>query len=156
MRTFFEKYTYLAAILPIVSLAIPFVRLQDVTMTEAVGTEDTVSISYSYPSFFDILIKATSGFLKGGLQSAEVVMVLLFYVFIAIVFIQCIAILRKKYKATLVTSVALFTFATVLLLYLVTKTDAVIIIGYYLFLILQILLILFSYKHQIYAKDTAC
>ena len=156
MRTFFEKYSYLGGILSAVSLAIPFVRLQNVTMTEAVGREDTVNISYSYPSFFDILIKATSGFLKGGLQSAEVIMVLLFYVFIAIVIIQSIALLRKKYKATLVTSVVLFSFATVLLLYLVTKTDAVIIIGYYLFLILQISLILFSYKPQIYAKDTAC
>lgn len=154
MRTFLQKHSYLAGILVLISLAIPFVKLQNVSSYAAIGAEDGQIISYAYYSFYEILVNATSGLFKSNLSLPEVIMVLLCYVFIVIVLFQFVASIRKRYKATLNTAIVLIALAVLLLLYIILYSNTVIYIGYYLFLILQILLIVFSYKTLTHATNT--
>jgi len=154
MRTVIQKFSYFAGILVLISLAIPFVKLQNISSYAAIGAEDGQIISYTYHSFYEILFKATSGFFKSSLSLPEIITVMLFYVFIVIALFQFVASIRKRYRAMFRTAIVLFTLALLLLLYIVLYSDTVVFIGYYLFLVLQLLLILFSNKPKIHAENT--
>ena len=74
LRNILEKYYHFAAIVIPVSLVFPWLKVEHIIMTEAIGTENSVSISYTYPSFFNILFEGAADVLKGRLSVIEAVM----------------------------------------------------------------------------------
>jgi len=154
MKTVIRKYSYLFGIIALISLAIPSVKLKNVSSYAAIGAEDGQIISYTYHSFYEILVKATLDFFKNNLSLPEVIMVLLFYLFLGVVLFQFIASLRKKYTTMFRTAIVLFASALLLLLCIVLNSDTVVFIGYYIFLIVEILLVLFSAELKTSTKDT--
>jgi len=154
LKNILEKYFHFTAIIVPVSLVLPWLKVEHIVMTEAIGTENSVSVSYKYPSFFNILFEAAADVFKGRLSVIEAVMAALFCIFLSLLVLQVIAVVQKRYNIIYSSALALFTFALLLLLFIVFNSNTVIYIGYYIFLMLQILLIYISYKSKTHAENT--
>ena len=154
LRNILEKYYHFAAIVISVSLVFPWLKVENIVMNDAIGTENSVNISYTYPSFFNIMFEAAADVLKGRLSVIEAIMAALFCIFFSLLVLQVIAVVQKRYNIIYSSALALFTLSLLLLLFIVFNSNTVIYIGYYLFLMIQTALILFSYTHQIHAADT--
>ena len=119
--------------------------------------ENVTVTSYSYPSFFEILFVATADFFKRSLPFVDSVVLVVLLVFTVVVLIQFVASLQKRYKIIRFTAFVLLAFSflfLILMWYLVLVAGISIYFGYYLFLILQILLVLFSDMPNTQAEAT--
>jgi len=154
MKAFLEKHCYIAGILATLSLASPFIKIVNTVYEEGMGG-DNYTESYGRLSVADIIIEGTQALYKGVFDRLEVVILASLYIFAAVSLVQFFASVSKWHKTMFYTAIALFAAAFIMYLFIAIKVNYITIMyGYYVFLILQMLLILFSYKPKTYAKNT--
>ena len=155
MKALLQRYIYIAGLLAVTALTMPFISIQIKTAVETTGDNGSYSSIDGRLSVASMLWEGTGMFFRSGIGRGNLMALTLLWFFCIVAIIQLIASLLKRYKSMLYTAIMLFIPALLLLLFIYKYGGSIkVLYGYYLFLLLQVLLILYSGKPKNHAKNT--
>jgi len=154
MKAFIKNNFYLLGIVAFTSLELPLLSVDAMTFRALFGDNggyppipDTLNI----PQVLTHYILFTKWEDTALLQA---LILMFFSAFCIVALTQLIVSILKNYKGTLYSAIALFIIGLLLYFLLILRSNTIVLYGYYIFWILQILLIVFSYKTLTHAKNT--
>lgn len=154
MKMFIQKYGYLLGIIAFVSLRLPLSSVDEKTFRALFGDNGGYP---EIPHTLNILQIVTHYLLFTkwmDMTPTQILILISFCTFCVMALTQIIVSILKNYTGMLYTAITLFITALSLYPFLLLRSNVIILYGYYIFLILQILLVLISYKSKTHAKNT--
>jgi len=154
MKTFIKNNFYLLGIVAFTSVELPFISVDAKTFMALFGDNG------GYPQIPDTLNIPqilTHSFLFTKWENTafpQALILISFWTFCIMALAQLIVCILKNYKGMLYAAITLFVIVSSLYLFLILRSNVAVLYGYYIFWILQILLIVFSYKTLTHAKNT--
>jgi len=154
MKAFIKNNFYLLGIVAFTSLKLPLVSVDAKTFMAFFGDNG------GYPQIPDTLnipqvVTHCMLFTKWeNIALPQALILISLSTFCVMALTQLIVSILKNYKGMLYTAIVLFITALSLYFLLVLKSNTVVLYGYYIFLMLQILLIAFNYKTLAHTEIT--